>query len=96
MNNVQCKNCAMMIYGWCEPTYDSRDLELNRDCEYFKQKTNMSHIKSLNYEDLAKYLVKIGWSCVNCSEDERLVGSNIPCDEQCELHCQEWLSKEIK
>lgn len=63
--------------------------------KYFGQKINMNYIKSLNAEDMAKYLVKIGWSCVNCSEDERLGDSNHPCDEQCELHCKEWLHKEV-
>ena len=55
------------------------------------RKTNMAHIKSLNIEDMAEYLVKIGWSCTNCSEDKRLGDSNHPCDENCKFHCQEWL-----
>lgn len=59
------------------------------------QKTNFDNILNMNVEDMSKYLVKIGWSCKNCSEDKRLGETMSQCDEKCELHCKEWLSKEV-
>ena len=60
------------------------------------EKTNFDNILSMNIDNMAKYLVEIGWSCTNCTEDKRLGDSNSPCDANCVLHCKEWLNKEVK
>jgi hypothetical protein len=101
MKNVKCKNCAIYVKEWCWSIIDSPDSELERDCEYFVQKTNYSKIKSMNADQLAKFLVENGWDCNNCSELQRMQDCTFEkylfekCDEDCVLHCKEWLSKEV-
>ena len=54
----------------------------------------------MNIEEMSKYLVEIGWDCNNCSEEEILSDNPLlrweKCDECCEFHCKEWLSKEVE
>ena len=99
MDKVKCKYCSNYIHEWCEPMIDSPDPELLRDCKHFKQKTIFDHIKSLNIDELSECLVEIGWDCNNCSEEERLSDNPLlrweKCDEQCKLHCKEWLESKL-
>lgn len=99
MKNIKCKNCANYIQEWCESILDSPRPDLHRNCDYFKHKTKFDNIKAMNIGKMSKYLVEIGWDCHNCSENERLSDNPLlrgeKCDEQCELHCKEWLEKDV-
>jgi len=90
MNTVRCINCVNYIQEWCEPVLDSPDPDINRCCDNFKQKTRFDYIKSMNIEEMSKCLVDMGWDCKYCDH------YNTRCDNNCELHCREWLSKEVK
>lgn len=96
MNNVKCKYCTIYSNEWCNIKSDSPDPELERNCPHYIVATNFHHIKSMNIDELASYLVKIGWACNNCSEDQRLSDNPLlhyeQCDEKCEFHCKEWLA----
>lgn len=96
MNNIRCKDCSNYIHEWCETKIDSPDPELVRDCSAFKQKTNFDNIITMNIDQLASYLIDVGWDCCNCSETERLDDNPLlrgeRCDMQCELHCKNWLN----
>lgn len=60
--------------------------------------TNYDRIRNMSIEEMAGYFADvIGWDCNNCSEHERLADNplmcNESCDNQCEIHCREWLKK---
>ena len=102
MKSVKCKNCAIYSNQWCTLIVDSPDPSLERDCQYFIQKTNYSNIKKMNIDKLAEFMTGSGWwSCDNCSEAHGMTGLSYEewleaeCDRECILHCKEWLSKEV-
>ena len=90
MRNIQCKNCGQLRYGWCEPMIDSPDPELIRNCQNFRQKTNMDILQHSNTSDLAKFLCDNGLFCVICH-----LHDDDDCGEQCEQYCESWLMKEV-
>ena len=59
--------------------------------------TNADRIRAMNYEELAKHLVDIGWDCHLCAEHRRLDNEPLmrgeKCDEKCAEHCLEWLQQ---
>ena len=98
MNNVQCKNCANYINEWCNNIVDSPCPDLERNCNYYCDRTYYYDIKNMNIHQMAEFLVqKVGWDCNNCSENERISDNLLckyeQCDEECEFHCKEWLQK---
>lgn len=68
------------------------------DCP--KPQTNEDRFRTKSGEELAAYLVEIGWDCHLCSEHDRLSDNpllrNERCDEKCEEHCAEWLRQPVK
>ena len=49
--NVVCKKCNNLVNGWCEKVIDSPDQDMQRDCQYFCEKTNADRIRSMtDYE----------------------------------------------
>ena len=95
--NVVCKKCNNLVNDWCEKVIDSPDQDMQRDCQYFCEKTNADRIRSMNDEELAERLVDIGWDCNFCEEHLRLDNEPLlrgeKCDEKCEAHCLEWLQQ---
>ena len=59
--NVVCKKCNNLVNGWCEKVIDSPDPDMQRDCQYFCEKTNADRIRSMNDEELAMCLYEIGY-----------------------------------
>ena len=63
---VKCRNCKHLgfaeeypgnqFFGWCDETNDSPDMDMKRECRYFKQATNADIIRRMNDEQLAKFL----------------------------------------
>ena len=54
--NVVCKKCNNLVNDWCEKVIDSPDPDMQRDCQYFREKTNADHIRSMSDEELADVL----------------------------------------
>ena len=71
--NVVCKKCNNLVNDWCEKVIDSPDQDMQRDCQYFCEKTNADRIRSMEDEELAKILgnkciCPPTTECVNCFE----------------------------
>ena len=50
--NVVCKKCNNLVNDWCEKVIDSPDKDLQRDCQYFCEKTNADRIRSMADDEL--------------------------------------------
>ena len=50
--NVVCKKCNNLVNDWCEKVIDSPDQDMQRDCQYFCEKTNADHIRSMTDDEL--------------------------------------------
>ena len=50
--NVVCKKCNNLVNDWCEKAIDSPDPDMQRDCQYFCEKTNADRIRSMSDEEL--------------------------------------------
>lgn len=57
--NVVCKKCNNLANDWCEKVIDSPDQDMQRDCQYFCEKTNADKIREMSDEELAKYLYQM-------------------------------------
>lgn len=58
--NVVCKKCNNLVNDWCEKVIDSPDPDMQRDCQYFCEKTNAQKIRAMSDEELAEMLWKTG------------------------------------
>ena len=63
--NVVCKKCNNLVNGWCEKVIDSPDPDMQRDCQYFCEKTNADRIRSMNDEELKKFICSM-FKCEFC------------------------------
>ena len=104
---AKCDNCKELevknIWGkvpfeWCEKKNDNPDKNIERDCPYFKPKTNADRIRNMTDEELAKFLgetvCEAGENMFYCSDYENT--------EHCIGHsCKEcggylkWLKSEV-
>ena len=50
--NVVCKKCNNLVNDWCEKVIDSPDQDMQRDCQYFCEKTNADSIRSMTDDEL--------------------------------------------
>ena len=50
--NVVCKKCNNLVNDWCEKVIDSPDQDVQRDCQYFCEKTNADSIRSMTDDEL--------------------------------------------
>lgn len=50
--NVVCKKCNNLVNDWCEKVTDSPDQDMQRDCQYFCEKTNADRIRSMTDDEL--------------------------------------------
>ena len=50
--NVVCKKCNNLVNDWCEKVTDSPDQDMQRDCQYFCEKTNAQKIRSMSDDEL--------------------------------------------
>ena len=57
--NVVCKKCKNLVNDWCEKVIDSPDQDMQRDCQYFCEKTNADIIRAMNDEELAEFLIDL-------------------------------------
>lgn len=70
MKNVQCKRCVNLRNEWCDKKIDSPDIELIRDCQYYRAKTNADSIRAMTDEELADFIVGQRFSAVNQIADK--------------------------
>ena len=83
----------------CPMQYGYKIEECNQtDCPYRTEPiTNSDRIREMSDEELADYIVKIGWDCHFCEEHLRLDNEPLmrdeKCDEKCVRHCLEWLKQ---
>ena len=57
--NVVCKKCNNLVNDWCEKVIDSPDQDMQRDCQYFCEKTNADRIRSMDDEEMAEFLIDL-------------------------------------
>ena len=57
--NVVCKKCNNLVNDWCEKVIDSPDPDMQRDCQYFCEKTNADCIRAMRDEELAEFLIDL-------------------------------------
>lgn len=107
---IVCLNCGERQEGDCttcvyagRPMYEYPCNECGRISGhkmYEPVETKYKRVKKMDAEQLAEWLVKIGWDCNNCSECERLSDSPLSaderCDEKCVEHCLNWLQQPVE
>ena len=54
--NVVCKKCNNLVNDWCKKVIDSPDQDMQRDCQYFCEKTNADRIRAMTDEELALWI----------------------------------------
>lgn len=55
---LEVKNiCGKVPFEWCEKKNDNPDKNIERDCPYFKPKTNADRIRSMTDEELYQVLL---------------------------------------
>ena len=57
--NVVCKKCKNLVNDWCEKVIDSPDQDMQRDCQYFCEKTNADCIRAMSDDELAEFLIDL-------------------------------------
>lgn len=85
---VKCKNCKNFFrsskgvkpFYWCEKIVDSPHSEMERECSYYKPKTNADRIRSMTDEELARFLINF----------ENTFGE----EYEGEVSCVDWLKSE--
>ena len=55
--NAVCKKCNNLVNDWCEKVIDSPDHDMQRDCQYFCEKTNADRIRAMSDEILAQEMI---------------------------------------
>ena len=97
---VKCKYEGTGIWnGRCVGTKEVDPCPGYDKCKQYKPDymTNADRIRGMNDEELAEYLVDIGWDCNFCEEHLRLDNEPLlrgeKCDEKCAEHCLEWLNQ---
>lgn len=97
---VKCKYEGTGIWnGRCTGTKEVDPCAGYDKCKQYKPNymTNAQKIRAMSDEELAKYLVDIGWDCNFCAEHLRLDNEPLfrgeKCDEKCVEHCLEWLQQ---
>lgn len=61
--NVVCKKCNNLVNDWCEKVIDSPDQDMQRDCQYFCEKTNADRIRSMTNDELNELFHEIYNAC---------------------------------
>ena len=63
--NVVCKKCNNLVNDWCKKVIDSPDPDMQRDCQYFCEKTNADRIRNMSDEELKKFICSM-FKCEFC------------------------------
>ena len=88
--NVVCKKCNNLVNDWCEKVIDSPDQDMQRDCQYFCEKTNADRIRAMSDEELADFIDRCEMSDIDYAKTFcDLCNGQYECD-QCRL---DWLKQ---
>lgn len=79
--NVVCKKCNNLVNDWCEKVIDSPDQDIQRDCQYFCEKTNADRIRAMSDDELCKFLGEYKF-CDICEEGCDSCTYNGDCDKR--------------
>lgn len=97
---AKCKNCKNFFrsfedvkpFYWCEKIEDSPYGEMERECSYYKPKTNAERIRSMTDKELAKYLPMV--SEFICQPTEECIKTYRGECEKTEECAMKWLRAE--
>ena len=95
--NIVCKKCNNLVNGWCEKVIDSPDPDMQRDCQYFCEKTNADRIRSMSDDELAKFIDDIAQSVAGgeyCTAFLHVKNFPYSCEDTkkaCVAHVVDWL-----
>ena len=81
---ARCSNCLNLQtsnFHWCECINDSPDINIERNCRYYKAMTNADYIRRLKNEDLAEILFCPGVNNLIHLECERETNNDASCYE---------------
>ena len=70
--NVVCKKCNNLANDWCEKVIDSPDPDMQRDCQYFCEKTNADKIRAMSDEELADLIDREFGCCPPTGDCEKM------------------------
>ena len=54
--NVVCKKCNNLVNEWCEKVIDSPDPDMQRDCQYFCEKTNANRFRDMSDKEQQSFV----------------------------------------
>lgn len=100
---AKCKKCVNLHnvhdvsdgigFKWCQKKMDDPDIELERECEYYRMRTQADRIRSMTNEELADFIKGLndvclaGLGAVDCSQKK--------CSN-CEEIVLEWLQSPVE
>ena len=59
MKNIQCRKCVFLKDYWCNEKRDSPVDDIDRDCPYYREKTNGDRYRAMSNEQLAELFSEI-------------------------------------
>lgn len=83
--NIKCKHCDKLKKHWCEAVLDSPDEDMERDCRFFRHKTNADRIRAMSDEELADFITNCG--CYDHARD---------CRASCKDCTMDWLKQPVE
>ena len=95
--NVVCKKCNNLANDWCEKVIDSPDQDMQRDCQYFCEKTNADKIRAMSDEEIAEFVCRNGINTlcdIICGGECNAIASfKKSGDEACKGIVMKWLQQ---
>lgn len=88
---VKCSNCLNLQtsnFHWCESINDSPDINIERNCRYYKAMTNADFVRRMKNEDLAEILM--------CPNETKLPRIECEYERLADANCYECLLKWLK
>ena len=68
-----CLNLQTSNFYWCESINDSPDINIERNCRYYKAMSNADFVRRMKNEDLAMVLmcpIENGLANIKCNRDD--------------------------
>ena len=88
---AKCSNCLNLQtsnFHWCECINDSPDINIERNCRYYKAMTNADFIRRMKNEDLAEILI--------CPNETKLPHIECEYERIADANCYDCLLKWLK
>ena len=95
--NVVCKKCNNLVNDWCEKVIDSPDQDMQRDCQYFCEKTRADKIRAMSDEEITEFVCRNGINTlcdIICGGECNAIASfKKSGDEACKEIVMKWLQQ---